>query len=110
MLLLLHSREKKNDESYLLDPEKKIKRYDNIMENSSDGFQSSGSGNDKDNEDSFLTLSTKIVTFPNTPTICYFQMVESYEAFLSSHSTTRVRRSLTLKEKWRQSKLKKLAK
>ena len=72
-----------------------------------DDSQSSSSGSIKDNEDSFLTLSTNITTFSSTPAVCYFQMVESYEAFLS---TTRVKRPLTLKEKWRQSKLKKLAK
>ena len=73
------------------------------MENSSDDFQSSSSRSDKDNEDSFLTLSTKIVTLPSTPTICYFQMVEPDKV-----QPPDMNKPLSLKEKWRQSKFKKL--
>ena len=98
---MIRFRKTKIEESYLLDPEKKIKRYDNIMKNTLDDFQSSSSGSIKDDEDSFLTLSTKIVTLPSTPTICYFQMVESNKA-------TVTKKSLSLKEKWQQSKLKSL--
>ena len=70
-----------------------------------DDFQFSSSGSDKNDEDSFLTLSTKIVTFSSTPSsVCYFQMVESNK----SQSPEKDGKKLTLKEKWKQSKLKKL--
>ena len=69
-----------------------------------DDLQSSSSGNDKNDEDSFLNLSTKIVTFPNTPSVCYFQMVESNK----SRTIEKDGKKLTIKEKWKQSKLKKL--
>ena len=97
-------RKSKDDESYLLDPEKKIKRYDNIMKNTLVDFQSSRNGSDKDNEDSFLTLSANITTFSSTPTVCYFQMVEPNKGQPSVENE----RQLTLKENWNQSKLKKL--
>ena len=103
-MLLSPFRKTKNDESYLLDPEKKIKRYDNIMNSNLDDMQSSSSGSIKDNEDSFLTLSTKIVALPSTPTICYFQMVEPNEGQPSVENE----KQSTLKENWNQSKLKKL--
>ena len=74
------------------------------MDNTLNDFQSSSSGSDKNDEDSFLTLSTKIVTFESTPAVCYFQMVESNK----SQSTEKDGKKLTLKEKWKQSKLKKL--
>ena len=88
----------KNDESYLLDPEKKVKRYDNIMK---DDLESS---NNK-NEDSFLTLSATsiIVTSPSTTSVCYFQMVESDTAFLSNQIG-----NSTFKEKWQRSKFRSL--
>ena len=69
-----------------------------------DDLQSSSSGNDKNDEDSFLNLSTKIVTFPSTPSVCYFQMVESNK----SQTIEKDGKKLTIKEKWKQSKLKKL--
>ena len=98
-------RKTKNDESYLLDPEKKVKRYDNIMKNNLDDMQSSSSGSNKDDEDSFLTLSTKIVTLPSTPTICYFQMVECNKDQTIARED---RKKLSIKEKWQQSKFKSL--
>ena len=69
-----------------------------------DGLQSSSSGSDKNDEDSFLNLSTKIVTFPSTPSVCYFQMVESNK----SQTIEKDGKKLTLKEKWINSKLKEL--
>ena len=69
-----------------------------------DDLQSSSSGNDKNDEDSFLNLSTKIVTFPSTPSVCYFQMVESNK----SQTIEKDGKNLTLKEKWKNSKLKEL--
>ena len=75
-----------------------------------DDLQSSSSGNDKNDEDSFLNLSTKIVTFPSTPSVCYFQMVELDKAHQSRQSSTPEsdEKPLSLKEKWQQSKFKKL--
>ena len=69
-----------------------------------DGLQSSSSGSDKNDEDSFLNLSTKIVTFPSTPSVCYFQMVESNK----SQTIEKDGKKLTIKEKWKNSKLKEL--
>ena len=74
---------------------------DNTLE---DDLQSSCSGSDKNDEDSFLNLSTKIVTFPSTPSVCYFQMVESNK----SQTIEKDGKKLTLKEKWKNSKLKEL--
>ena len=74
------------------------------MNNILEDLQSSSSGSDKNDEDSFLNLSTKIVTFPNTPSVCYFQMVELDK----SQTIEKDRKKLTIKEKWKQSKLKKL--
>ena len=69
-----------------------------------DDFQFSSSASDKNEEDSFLILSTKIVTFPSTPSVCYFQMVESNK----SQTIEKDGKKLTLKEKWKNSKLKEL--
>ena len=74
------------------------------MNNILEDLQSSSSGSDKNDEDSFLNLSTKIVTFPSTPSVCYFQMVELDK----SQTIEKDRKKLTIKEKWKQSKLKKL--
>ena len=75
-----------------------------------DDFQFSSSASDKNEEDSFLILSTKIVTFPSTPSVCYFQMVELDKAHKSRQSSTSEfgEKPLSLKEKWQQSKFKKL--
>ena len=74
---------------------------DNTLE---DDLQSSSSGSDKNDEDSFLNLSTKVITFPSTPSVCYFQMVESNK----SQTIEKDGKKLTLKEKWKNSKLKEL--
>ena len=74
------------------------------MNNILEDLQSSSSGSDKNDEDSFLNLSTKIVTFPSTPSVCYFQMVESNK----SQTIEKDGKKLTLKEKWKNSKLKEL--
>ena len=74
------------------------------MNNNLEDLQSSSSGSDKNDEDSFLNLSTKIVTFPSTPSVCYFQMVESNK----SQTIEKDGKKLTLKEKWKNSKLKEL--
>ena len=102
----------KNDEAYLLDPVKKIKRYDNIM-NEVEEIKKE----DVSVEESFLTLSTtNTTTTPsNSLSVCYFQMVETPTSILhnlqptSTTTTDAVRLpKKPLKEKWKQSKFHKL--